>query len=821
MSTFSYAAAARGQLSTTPSAPQSVTSQAASTTSFQNADAITPATGTSAVSDSSPSTDLKEQDSTDNSAPPVAQADSVSKTESEDAEQAVQEDDAVQKSTAAETSAAATPDRKSAHEGPTERRGAKGPSARASDASDNRKSRKGKKSKANDKDAEQEPSAEKEKEPEPPKVQLTDAPIPSVNIWAQRAKDVQKAPQPASSRTSAAAPGSQQDAKAKSAVNENDNASRASATSVKGQKKDFARDVGEPGPRKHAPRGSRVVEKTATESLPSVADAASWPTPETAATEIKTHETPVKPAENEDAQEERAGSGPKDKPKWVAVPFVPSAVFETPLPSRNPRGSKTGAPRGGREAGPRGHAVDRAQAAGPARPAGERSTEATNGARPSPTTAPTKRGSVDNAVSRDVRKVPGSSKEATDASSTAQVNGVEETVKASQSENKEASTGQQQVVSDISGAEKRTETRPDPSREAFTPAAKDNSHHHASKPEKRGGRGRGGHPGANGQGHRGHGAYSLNGQSFQSRQNSYPGNVPMNYGMPAANGANGHSSRNSTSNAYFRGNGRNGRGQNAQTPPTWNMDPSLQSMPPMAHQPYFYEQNILSLLQKQLAYYFSINNLLKDSFLRRCMDSQGYVFLDVILSFQRIQQLTSDVNMVRMACMECVEIELVTGQEDHRDRMRRVQGWEEFVYPKGSRNDEVNFDDGPANVWKHDRNIFMQQYPMVSPFQMESPGFYPPPGAPFAAYGNDGYPHYNMTNGVNGHSTQKDTQLSATVPEFSPQGGSSASDQDQTAALKHMANVNGTAPTLTNGVNDAAAQPYTNGVAGDGEVAAH
>lgn len=406
---FSYAQAAKGKLST-PSAPQSVTSQAASTTSQQNSDAAAN-TGLSTVSQSSaPSAVSNEQDTKDNIQQPVAQAEEANMSGSAGADQVAQDGEITQATVAADDSAPPTPETRQANEAVAERR-AKGPSARSSDAPDSRKARKGKKARAADKESEQEQATEKEKEPEAPKVQLFEAPIPTVNPWLQRAQT--KTAQPTSARTAAATSGHQ----AKASVNENNQSGRPSVNGVKSQKKD-AREVSDQSSRKHAPRGSRVVEKQATEALPSVADAALWPTPETAATETK-------PSENEEAQEEKTEPGPKDKPKWVAIPFVPSAVFETPLPSRNPRGSKTGATRGGREAGVRGaassHGVDRAQGAGIARPSGERGPENVNGARTSSVSAPASKRTTDAFVSRDVRKEIGFNKEAANAPSAAQV----------------------------------------------------------------------------------------------------------------------------------------------------------------------------------------------------------------------------------------------------------------------------------------------------------------------------------------------------------------------------------------------------------------
>lgn len=790
MSTFSYAQAAKGQLATT-SGPQSVTSQAASTTDNQTADAPAAAGEAVASQSTAASTTSNDADVKPSDTQSASHADSQNKTESDATSQSTPAVESTSESTATDAAVSAAPEKKQGAETPDRR--VKAASAR-SDTSDNRKPRKGKKSKTADKESDQEQTTEKEKEPEAPKVQLSEAPIPAVNFWVQRAKEAStKTPQPAPARTTATA----QDSKAKTATNDADSTGR-SASVGKAQKKDASKDTAEQGARRHASRGSKVTEKAAGESLPSVADASSWPTPDTAATEIKS-ETAPKPAEKEEVSEAKGDSGSKEKPKWVAVPFVPSAVFETPLPSRNPRGSKTGAPRGGRETGARGHAgmsnsAERTQAPGAARASGDKFVDGAKAG----TAAPAKRASVDAGVSRDVRKASGAVKEGSNA--TAPVNGVDEPTKAAQSDSKDLSQTSETT-------EKRSETRPDPASQSFTPAAaKDNTHHHATKSEKRNNRGRGGHPGANS---RGHGGFGANGQAFSghmnSRQNSYPGNATMGYGMPQTNG---HSARNSTSGNFYRGGGRNGRGNNVQAT-NWNADPSMQAMPIMPPQQFYYEQqNILSLLTRQLSYYFSLDNLLKDQYLRRCMDSQGYVYLDVIMNFQRIQSLSTDPNMVRFACLECPEVELVTGMEDSRDRIRRVKQWNQFVYPTGQRNDGVQHDEGPINVYKHDRNSLMAHPYMAHHYPVDPQGFYAPNGQ-FPVYGNDSYqPYGGAMNGVNGHAQPNGangTPLSADVPEFSPKGGSSASDAEQKQ-------VNGTTNGVTNGAAEVNGHSHTNGI---------
>jgi la-related protein 1 len=99
--------------------------------------------------------------------------------------------------------------------------------------------------------------------------------------------------------------------------------------------------------------GSRAgeVQKLATPSmspLPPPRDTMSWPTPDNAQGEErkKVHER------GEKSEKEKTPAKPHGKEKWVPVPFVPTPVFNTPLPlgrrggGRGPRGSRDGS--GGR-----------------------------------------------------------------------------------------------------------------------------------------------------------------------------------------------------------------------------------------------------------------------------------------------------------------------------------------------------------------------------------------------------------------------------------------------------------------------------------------
>ncbi|KAF8189952.1 hypothetical protein K438DRAFT_1592744, partial [Mycena galopus ATCC 62051] len=82
-------------------------------------------------------------------------------------------------------------------------------------------------------------------------------------------------------------------------------------------------------------------------------------------------------------------------------------------------------------------------------------------------------------------------------------------------------------------------------------------------------------------------------------------------------------------------------------------------------------QEILS----QLEFYLSPDNMATDFFLRQQMDSQGWVRIEVLASFKRVQQKTHDVSLVRdvLALSDYAEI--------RGEWVRSTEGWEQFVLP--------------------------------------------------------------------------------------------------------------------------------------------
>ncbi|XP_039181870.1 la-related protein 1B isoform X2 [Crotalus tigris] len=64
-------------------------------------------------------------------------------------------------------------------------------------------------------------------------------------------------------------------------------------------------------------------------------------------------------------------------------------------------------------------------------------------------------------------------------------------------------------------------------------------------------------------------------------------------------------------------------------------------------------------IKRQIEYYFSVENLERDFFLRRKMDQQGFLPISLIASFHRVQALTTNVNLILEALKDSTEIEIV------------------------------------------------------------------------------------------------------------------------------------------------------------------
>ncbi|KAL2756159.1 hypothetical protein ACRALDRAFT_2027761 [Sodiomyces alcalophilus JCM 7366] len=647
-------------------------------------------------------------------------------------------------------------------------------STRVTDDSDFKKvQRKGRKAKAagssvadSDKSKDKEDEKEKEKEKEPPKVELTEAPLPLVNIWTQR-KEAQAAKTKTNIATKASNIGGDAPATASSGSSVSQEAKKRSKTSeagsvakptqnahtgpFKGQRKtgEDGRPENDVAVRRGGPRGSRIAEKA--DALPPAADASAWPTPETSVREEKRKPTDrVEKPEQPETNEESASTKTRKKEQWERIDFVPTVNWETPVPalrgSRGGRGGGSG--RGGRDATSRGgsHVASSAPAttdkpadvapAVASKGASDQRDKARDGAPPNRgNTVPSahaKQSATDPSRNRDHRKPSGPA-------------------------------------------------RGDRLKDATSTPSTDQAA--APRPEGRGekaGRGggpyrgsRGGHPASNHALHAqaqylpnggpySHQPMSSRHQNFTSPPLAQGNSFSQGFGSQGRPGRGGNRSSASTGFSN-RANGANGNAARPRPLSTQNMGPyswdAYAGMPMTApaYAPQLFNFELKAVLTQQVEYYFSVNNLCKDGHLRRHMDSQGFVFLSVIHGFSRVNQLSGDnYTLLRASVADSAQIDFVTGK-DAVDRVRSRHHWQKFVLPMEQRVESAQTA-GPEFFYHQSTDQQAINTMAAGGYPMGSPA----PYANGATFNMGGYT--NGAHAADGNSAQ----LSATVPEFQP-----------------------------------------------------
>ncbi|KAI1476172.1 hypothetical protein F4774DRAFT_260292 [Daldinia eschscholtzii] len=864
---FSYAQAAKGQSATVPPATASQSSsqsQAPSTTSTQSRDAVpTPSTRAPSVAISTTSNELDGSQNTGNSS---VKAESVSLN-------SVDSDITSTSDKATELSGLQNQDAEKALgevvPQSIERRGrGQTLTSQTTDGGDGKRGRKGKKSRATEKESGQEQDQEK-KENLPPKPELSEAPVPAVNVWTQRqearAAKIKTTPSTTTQpRSSSSATASQvdgpsnpttQDQKQKASPSEGTEIggtnSRPSSGGPK-SKKDFDqfRSNGQ-GPRRAAPRGARSngEERASFEALsPAATNTSSWPTPETAANGLKAQ---AQGGKSEKEQKDDSGpSKPRSRKEWQPIEFVPSVSFNTPIPSRGGSRGGRGGLRGGRDSTARGNHASSVSL--------ER-TQYNGAATGSATSAPaaSKRASVDVSTGRDSRK-PLAQAASGKASGEAQSAGSKaDTSKQNQPDSAPNGTSNQNAPARVTSSNQRADDTLRSSQPARDGARDSNFQGQnstgRSERVRGGGRGRGGHSTVNGAGHSqsqfGQGAngynYPSNGNPRQNGHQYANGYAQMPYGgaYPAQTAGGQHRSRPSS--------GSN-RAQHARHPssraspyPAMNMAYEAPVYPHGngVYGGYTDPAHLLSGVLSQVEYYFSIDNLCKDTYLRRCMDSQGFVPLNVIASFKRMQEI-ADYQVIRIACDHSPHIEIVITDDGH-DKVRRRENWEQWVLDIGTRFKHAQ-NDGPKSY--RPINSQMLYYPQVLPYGGEAPPIFSPTNADahFAPYLYGNGVTSPTSNGINGHTRPLDSQLSAAVPEFSPTGNATMGTMSQQGEAPSTSFDNGLASDNTdaksttlptgeqvgsplNGSHDHGSQeqvslgdnPTTNGVSASSETEAY
>jgi la-related protein 1 len=98
------------------------------------------------------------------------------------------------------------------------------------------------------------------------------------------------------------------------------------------------------------------------------------------------------------------------------------------------------------------------------------------------------------------------------------------------------------------------------------------------------------------------------------------------------------------------------------------------------------KDQILAAVRQQVEYYFSVENLCKDLFLRQRMDAEGWIPLPVIAGFNRIRMMTPEPAVVLEAIQgsAVVEVEAVGGADGHR--LRKMTDWQSWVMSASERS---------------------------------------------------------------------------------------------------------------------------------------
>lgn len=579
---------------------------------------------------------------------------------------------------------------------------------------------------------ESEGSEETVKERKPSKPKLTEAKPPSVNIWQQRAQALQskaptaQPPQAASFSARAAPEATKRDQKSDSRKRngapstQTQDGKNGAGRSERSNTTRQATDAPSDGQKKTTPHRQSPVAHA-----PAPTNEVAWPSMETAREEERKRAL-EKDDKGDNSHVQAPASKPVGKRDWNALPITPNVIFETTLPTR-------GATRGGR-----GGARGAANASGRTGTSGGRSQSLSNGDS-SPVTKEQAEKADRDTMPPPAKPVRTSSEQWRDAPSfeprgdnasaqslsnghSAAANGVEHetdvgasnstapkrqpSTKRTRSPRKQES-GRRQSLSSRAGAE-MTETgesqaaRPSPTERRSDSRPYDNSANPPAYREGKGGkRGRGGHRGS-GNAHFQPAHQNAAGFPAEFYGAGYAAPYSPQRGHFSQSSRGGHRSGNIRSQSIPMDNfGRAPAGYPGypvQMIPAYGQMPEYYGGYPqaVAFQPGMEQMYLLPLISQQIEYYFSVDNLIKDTFFRKHMDSQGYVFLTFVADFKRLKTLTTEYDLIKYVCLQSINIELRTG-EDGVDRLRKVGDWERWVLPVSERDPSAQ-NDGPSQV---------------------------------------------------------------------------------------------------------------------------
>jgi hypothetical protein len=91
-----------------------------------------------------------------------------------------------------------------------------------------------------------------------------------------------------------------------------------------------------------------------------------------------------------------------------------------------------------------------------------------------------------------------------------------------------------------------------------------------------------------------------------------------------------------------------------------------------------------TMVIKQIEYYFSFENPIKDHYLRSCMDARGWVSISIIAKFNRVRSMTTNVHFILDALRSSNVVEV------QGDKLRKREDWSNWLLPSGHNNSVSN-----------------------------------------------------------------------------------------------------------------------------------
>nr|XP_018622525.1 la-related protein 1C-like isoform X2 [Nicotiana tomentosiformis] len=131
--------------------------------------------------------------------------------------------------------------------------------------------------------------------------------------------------------------------------------------------------------------------------------------------------------------------------------------------------------------------------------------------------------------------------------------------------------------------------------------------------------------------------------------------------------------------------------------------PMLSPVPPFFfHVP---DPQMQTKIVNQIDYYFSDENLIKDTFLRRNMDEHGWVPVMLIAGFKKVMQLTDNIQLILDVMRSSTAVEV------QGEKLRRRNDWNRWLIPPSVQNSTMS---GPQSPQKYSPDLLAENLQRVT-----------------------------------------------------------------------------------------------------------